>query len=60
MSKSGQATERNTSMPGTEQECLILRIVPILQASECHILCAQKEFIYIHFIVDHQGKKVMV
>lgn len=43
MSKRGQGTERNTSMPDFEQECLILRIVLILQASECCILCAQKE-----------------
>lgn len=31
-------------MPDTEQECLILRIVLILQASECYILCGQKEW----------------
>lgn len=43
ITKWGGGIERRLSMPDAEQECLILRIVQILQASEYHVLCSEKE-----------------
>lgn len=43
ITKRGEGIERSLSMLGTEQECITLRTVLLFQASDCHILCPQKE-----------------
>jgi len=40
LTERGGGIERNLSMLDAEQECLILRIVLVIQALVCHILCS--------------------
>lgn len=58
ITKREEGIERSLSMLGTVQECLILRIVLIFQASECHILCYRKSCVILYS--ELCGKNVMV